>query len=187
MNQRSGWGEITFTYSDGVLSMMTRSLSTKVAATFGILLLAGAVPAQNYYVPGSYQAKAGLGGDWDPPNAPQMTETAAGSNIFNLDFTLTDTPAGTGFAFKILNSPDNSPAWGDPEVTPNDVPFDAAADPAAMASAIEAALQSTGDNARRVAAAKAWADEHFTIERMTSEYLALFERIATGGRRSRAA
>jgi hypothetical protein len=109
--------------------MMTRSLAPKAAAAFGILLLAGAAPAQNYYVPGSFVSETGLGNDWDPPTAPQMTETAVGSNIFTLDFTLTGAPAGTGFAFKILNSPDNTPAWGDPEITPNDVPFDAAADP----------------------------------------------------------
>jgi hypothetical protein len=109
--------------------MMTRSLAPKAAAAFGILLLAGAAQAQNYYVPGSYVSETGLGNDWDPPTAPLMTETSVGSNIFNLDFTLTGAPAGTGFAFKILNSPDNSPAWGDPEITPNDVPFDAAVDP----------------------------------------------------------
>lgn len=61
------------------------------------------------------------------------------------------------------------------------------ADPTAMAAAIEAALQSTGDNTKRIVTAKAWADEHFTIERMTSDYLALFERIRIGGCRSRAA
>lgn len=109
--------------------MTTRSLAPKAAAAFGILLVAGAAPAQNYYVPGSYQAAAGLGSDWSPDTSPLMTETSVGSNIFNLDFTLTDVPAGTGFEFKILNSSDNTPAWGDPEITPNNVPFDAAANP----------------------------------------------------------
>jgi glycosyltransferase involved in cell wall biosynthesis len=60
----------------------------------------------------------------------------------------------------------------------------APADPAAMADAIEAALQSTDDNSRRVVAAKAWADEHFTIERMTQDYLALFDRMTARARRA---
>jgi glycosyltransferase involved in cell wall biosynthesis len=51
------------------------------------------------------------------------------------------------------------------------------ADPTALSAAIEAALQPTDDNAHRVATAKVWANEHFTIERMTRDYLALFERM----------
>lgn len=50
-------------------------------------------------------------------------------------------------------------------------------DAAAMAAAIEAALEPTAENSRRVAAAKAWAEGHFTVERMTGEYLALFDRL----------
>ncbi|QDV76538.1 glycosyltransferase [Botrimarina mediterranea] len=60
-------------------------------------------------------------------------------------------------------------------------------DPAAMAAAIEAALQPTDENSRRIATARAWADEHFTIERMTRDYLALFDRLAAVGRHSHAA
>jgi len=63
----------------------------------------------------------------------------------------------------------------------------APADPAAMAAAIKAALEPSVANAARVIAAKDWADEHFTIERMTRDYLALFDRLNSIGSRSRAA
>lgn len=77
-----------------------------------------------------------------------------------------------------------TPVGGNGEALQIDVPGEspvaravAPADPAAMAAAIEAALQPTEANTKRVVAAKAWADEHFTIERMTRDYLTLFERM----------
>lgn len=112
--------------------MMTRTLVAKAAAAFGILVVACAAQAQNYYIPGSFIDDVGLGNEWDPPTAPLMVETAVGSGIYEVDFDFdygtNGDLSGTGFAFKILNSPDTSPAWGDPEVTPQDVPFDADAD-----------------------------------------------------------
>jgi glycosyltransferase involved in cell wall biosynthesis len=60
-------------------------------------------------------------------------------------------------------------------------------DPAAMAAAIEAALEPATDNDDRVAAAKAWAESHFTVDRMTRDYLALFNRLNTPAKLSGAA
>lgn len=43
--------------------------------------------------------------------------------------------------------------------------------------AIHAAIENTADKQHRVRGATAWAGEHFTVERMARDYLALFERL----------
>jgi hypothetical protein len=94
------------------------------AMAVGISLYASLAQA-TFVVPGSYQTEAGGATDWDPPTAPAMVETAAGSNKFTLSITWAAPPVtGTKFNFKILDDQNAPPAaWGDPEVTPQDVFF----------------------------------------------------------------
>ncbi|TWU00599.1 D-inositol 3-phosphate glycosyltransferase [Botrimarina colliarenosi] len=87
-----------------------------------------------------------------------------------------------------------TPVGGNGEALQIDIPGEslvaravAPNDPDAMAAAIAAALEPTTANAERVANAKAWADRHFTIERMTRDYLALFTRLVGEPTRARAA
>jgi hypothetical protein len=95
------------------------------AVAVGVSLCASLAQA-TFVVPGSYQSEVTGGGDWDPPTAPAMVETPAGSNKYTLSITwLTPAPTtGTKFNFKILDDQNAPPAaWGDPEITPQDTFF----------------------------------------------------------------
>lgn len=112
--------------------MLNRSFVSKLALSMAVALAAASAEAQlNLYVAGSFVDDAGLGGEWDPPSSPLMTETAMGSGIYDLDFDLdyvgNTTAVGTTYEFKILNDlSGNGADWGnadDPELTPNNVWF----------------------------------------------------------------
>lgn len=79
------------------------------------------------------------------------------------------TPVGGNGEALLINEPGESSVAR--AVLPND--------PRAMATAITASLETTDANTARVEAAKQWASDHFTVERMTRDYLALFERLVT--------
>lgn len=112
--------------------MLIRSFLTKLAVVCGLVAAAGVADAQlNLYVAGSFIDDVGLGGEWDPPSSPLMTETAPGSDIYELDFDFdygtNGDLSGTRWEFKVLNDlSGNGANWGnadDPEVTPNNAWF----------------------------------------------------------------
>jgi hypothetical protein len=78
------------------------------------MFCAAATATAAFVVPGSYTTPM-----WDPPTAPTMLETSAGSGIFN--HYVTGLNNGVIEEFKILEDTDNNPVWGDAEITPDNV------------------------------------------------------------------
>ncbi len=97
--------------------MEKRIFSTLILA-LGFVLLSTPVSQATLWIPGDHQVAGGAAGNWDPPTAPSLTDQTGG--IHDVAFsTLTGATAGQRFQFKILDDEGNPPpAWGDPELTP---------------------------------------------------------------------
>ncbi len=96
--------------------MEKRIFSTLILA-LGFVLLSAPVSQAALWMPGDYQIANGGSIVWDPPTAPQLTDQGGG--IHDLALTGLTAIAGQRFQFKILDDEGNPPpAWGDPELTP---------------------------------------------------------------------
>ena len=83
-------------------------------------------------VPGNFQDEAGFGGDWTPASAPTMNDLTGGL----WDLSLGTLASSTKYEFKILDDEGTPPAaWGDPEITPNNVWMLSSSDPNNTATA----------------------------------------------------
>ena len=85
-----------------------------MAAMVATMIATGASAFAAFYVPGSYTNPM-----WNPPTSPVMIESSLGSGIFS--HVVTGLNNGAIEEFKIIEDADNTPSWGDSEITPDNV------------------------------------------------------------------
>jgi hypothetical protein len=95
---------------------MEKKIFGLFAVALAVIVLGAPACYAGLAVPGDYQIANGGAGNWDPPNAPVMTDLTGG--LFELP--LTGLTASTRFLFKVLDDGGTPPAaWSDPEVPDN--------------------------------------------------------------------